>query len=228
VAAEYTEIHGRGTTYEWKVVIVLANGTRLPLTPMASTSPLHLMAAEEAQRFLGLPVGDVVEDSPGEQRRTWHHAPASREAIALYAAALFVASIFAGRYLWTFAYSYVSARPIRVTIVSGGVESYHVRSGTRYHPRIAYRYVVNGDSLTGLRLHLSGFDDGTVDEANAWVSAYPVGEVEDAWLAPNDSDGPYLIRDWNFVSLMLFGVSAYFAAYFAWTWRAMAPRPPRG
>ena len=229
VATESSQIGRGGTT--WRVAIVLKDGTRIPLTAWYSSSPLHQVAADAAERFLGLaPPGGPEGASQSAGRLALRHRQhaQSRASIGcmMILCGLFLA--VGGTMTYVIASRLMTWRPVSATVLSTRVLTVRgSKGGVGYLPYVAYRYQVDDRQYIGTRVTiLNESRSGTW--AYDLTRRYEVGSEVTAYVDPANPARAYLLHEWSFLPMLFTSVPLVAVLSLLWTLRQMPPSRKAG
>ena len=230
VATESSQIGRGGTT--WRVAIVLKDGTRIPLTSWYSSSPLHQVAADAAEQFLGIAppaTGSAGASQYGVRLALRHRQHAqSRGSIgcALVLCALFLA--VGGTMTFVVARRLMTWHPVSATVLSTHITTVRgSKGGVSYRPDVAYRYTVDGRQYIGTRVTiLNESRSGTW--AYDLTRRYEVGSEVTAYVDPANPARAYLLHEWSFLPMLFTSVPLVAVLSLLWTLRQMPPSRKAG
>ena len=225
-----------GPTY--RVAIALTTNRHIPLTSWYSSSPLHWMAAEAAEKFLGLDHPAAADGSSSAAtaptiqstmaslrtgllltQRQHQQSRASVGCLVLFAGIFFTIGATMSFTVWN---RLTYWQPVAATVVSSTVASIRgSKGGTTYRPDVTYKYVWNGTTyfarqVTVLQESRSG------RWAYDLVRRYPPGAEVIAYANPQNPSRAYLLHEWTFFPVAFVGVPIVILAFAFWTMRQMS------
>jgi len=223
VTAEMSAMGRGGATY--RVTVVLKDGTRLPLTTWYTSSPLHQVAADAAEEFLGISPPPTAPTAPSQYamrlalRQRQHAQSRGSIGCVMLFCAIFLA-VGSGMLftMWTRLTHWL---PVNATVTYSTITTVHgSKGGVSYRPDITYRYDVGG------RTYYSGRST-ILNESRSWnwatnvIRRYPVGSEVIAYVDPANPGRAFLIHEWSVFPFIITAIPLALILFFFWTWRQM-------
>jgi hypothetical protein len=230
VTTESSQIGRGGTT--WRVAIVLKDGTRIPLTSWYSSSPLHQVAADAAEQFLGIApsaTGPAGASQYGVRLALRHRQHAqSRGSIGCMMLFCGIFLAVGGTMTYVVASRLITWLPISATVVGTRITTVRgSKGGVSYRPDISYRYEAGGRSYIGTHATILN-ESRSYGWANGIVRRFPNGAEVTAYIDPANFARSYLIHEWSFFPMLFTAIPLVAMLSLLWTLRQMPPSPKPG
>ena len=215
---------GRGGT-TWRVAIVLKDGKSIPLTSWYTSSPLHQVAADAAEEFLGIspPPATAADPSQYGMRLALRHRQHAQSRGSIGCSMLFCAIFFAiGAtmvfVMWTRLTYWL---PVNATVVNSRITTVRgSKGGVSYRPDITYRYEVGGAQYFGS--HVTILNES---RSGSWaykiLNRFPNGAEVIAYVDPANPHRAFLLHEWSVFPFFFVGVPLLMIASLLWTLRQL-------
>ena len=228
VTTESSNIGRGGTT--WRVAIVLKDGKHIPLTSWYSSSPLHQVAADAAEQFLGIappaepsmPAGTSQYGMRLALRHRQHAQSRGSIGCMMLFCAVFLAIGSTMAYtVWSRLTTWL---PINATVLSSRITAIRgSKGGVSYRPDVTYRYEAGGRLYFGTRATVLT-ESRSWNWANGILRRYPNGAEVTAYIDPANFGRSFLIHEWSFFPFAFMAVPLVMLGFLFWTLRQMPPR----